>query len=168
MISKKSSINESSDRIPEPHSPKIDFHPERTIHKSTFQIYNPIPKLNSSPIIPLARRESENSFKKPVLPLPQSTYFPNFQPKALNKPRSSGNFFIPNLSPLTRDPAKRLFSSKVQTHSAGSENTSPPSNQINLIPNYHPAPTSPRPFNPTVIFFYKIWTFHIRDFFWPP
>jgi hypothetical protein len=161
VISKKSNINESSDSIPKPHSPQMDFHPERTGHKSTFQKYNPIPNLNSSPIIRLASRESENSFKKPVLPLPNSNYFPNFQPKALNKPRSSGNFFIPNLSPLTRDPAKRLFSSKVQTPSAGSEHTSPHSNQINPIPNHHPTPTPPRPLNPTVIFFQKISLPHI-------
>jgi hypothetical protein len=92
VISMKSSINESSDPTPKPHSPQIDSHPERLSDKSTFQKYSPILNLNSEPRIALARRESENSFKKPVLPLPHSNFFPIFNPKPSTNPDPAPTF----------------------------------------------------------------------------
>jgi hypothetical protein len=112
VISKKSNINESSDSIPIPHSPQMDFHPERTGHKSTFQKYNPIPNLNSSPIIRLASRESENSFKKPVLPLPNSNYFPNFQPKSPQQTQIQRQLFHPEPLPPDQGPSQAFIQLK--------------------------------------------------------
>ena len=72
VFSKKSSINKSSEPILASPSPPTDNLSQRLSHKSQFPQDNP----NSSQKPALARRESENSFKKPVLPLPHSKFFP--------------------------------------------------------------------------------------------